>query len=361
MNDFDVIEQRLRRTFEVVADQPVAPTRAGEEPWRRGPPVRPRSRILVGAAAAVVVIAALSLGVAYGPRSSTNGANPAPPPSPSHVMHAVFAPSSPRSAALLEEAAAVLGTRLHALGDGDADVVVKNGTVDVSGPALDSREIETVAKTGEFSVRPVLCGAPAYVPPSGAPVTGIPMTACQGQYALSAANLDVNTSTGQPANVIPPDPSLAAYPSTSPESDYPAGSVLLPDDPSAGSQEYPRYVLGAAQFAPPGIAGASAEEVAGQWTVVLRLTSAGASLWNTVAQLNFHQYVAFDVDGQVLSAPLIEPSGTSFSSFATQIQISGNFSSSEAQGLAAVLGSGPLPVSLKLLSLTSSLQTAGKA
>ncbi len=77
------------------------------------------------------------------------------------------------------------------------------------------------------------------------------------------------------------------------------------------------------------------------------------TVWNALAQLNFHQYVAMALDGGVLSAPLIEPQTATFVSFGNQMEISGAFSATEAKDLAAVLSSGPLPVGFTLQSLTT--------
>ena len=68
-----------------------------------------------------------------------------------------------------------------------------------------------------------------------------------------------------------------------------------------------------------------------------------------MARQNFHSYVALDLDGQqALSAPLIEPTNSSFSSFGGQMEISGTFTATTAKTIAAVLGNGPLPVPFTL-------------
>ncbi len=70
MTDTDPIEQRLRRTFQYVAEQPVTPL-GDPEPWRTGAarsPSRRRLRVTGGALVIVVVIALIVLGITYGPR-----------------------------------------------------------------------------------------------------------------------------------------------------------------------------------------------------------------------------------------------------------------------------------------------------
>jgi hypothetical protein len=360
MTDFDTIEQRLRATFQAVAEQPIVPVGVDDEPWHNDvatAPTHRRPRVLLGAVAGVVVIALVALGVAYGPRSATNTTSP-PPSSPyAHVMHAVFAPVSPTSHAELDLAAATMTVRLRSLGDHHDTVTVRGRSIDVSGPSISQSQLLSVAAPGAFSVRPVLCGAPAYLPiqPNiGGKDTGGALPACDAPYALSASNLDVNTNTGV-TNPIPADPSFARVPSTPAQSDEPAAAVLLPADPSTGAQEYPRFVLGAAQLGGSDIASASAESlepgVGNQWSVVITLKPSAATAWDAMAQANFHQFVAFDLDGQVLAAPLIQPTQTSFSSFRGQIEMA-YYSAAEAKSLAAVLGSGPLAPALNLESVS---------
>ena len=83
MTEMQRIEQRLRRALAAVADQspaaaPPGSGREGEDLFAPAAAHR-RSRPLVGAVTVVVVIAAVALGLAYGPRSSTNhpGRSPA--------------------------------------------------------------------------------------------------------------------------------------------------------------------------------------------------------------------------------------------------------------------------------------------
>jgi preprotein translocase subunit SecD len=53
-----------------------------------------------------------------------------------------------------------------------------------------------------------------------------------------------------------------------------------------------------------------------------------------------------DVDGVTVSAPLMQPSQSTFASFGGRFQVSGNFTRNSARQLAAVLASGPLPAAL---------------
>jgi preprotein translocase subunit SecD len=115
-------------------------------------------------------------------------------------------------------------------------------------------------------------------------------------------------------------------------------------------------VLGPSAVSETAIATAQAQSLGSTgssgWTVVATLTTAGAVEWNDIAQQSFHQYVAFDLDGAVLAAPLIQPSNPTFASFDGKMEF-GTFSEADAKSLAAVLVSGPLPVALTLQSLST--------
>jgi preprotein translocase subunit SecD len=58
------------------------------------------------------------------------------------------------------------------------------------------------------------------------------------------------------------------------------------------------------------------------------------------AEENFHKLLGIDFDGMVVSAPLIQPTQSSFSSFDGQGSISGNFTKPQAMALAKALHHG---------------------
>ncbi len=363
MTDIDPIEHRLRRTFRAVAEQPVAPL-GDPEPWRhaRAGRARRRGRVMAGGLAVVVVVALVALGVTYGPRSSrlTPTTRPGLSGTEGGTLRAVFTPATPISTAMLEEAAATMAARLHAVGDTDARATVDGGSIDIASPKFAGVQMQLIGSMGSFSVRPVACGAPAATAPTQPTTTDTAGTtppadfspACEAQYETSASNLDVNTTTGQPAHVIGPDPVFASTPSTPAQDDEPAHSVLLPADPVAGPQQYPRFVLGAAQLGNVDIASVRAQldPSIDQWAIDITLTTMGSTDWDAVAFQNFHAYVALDLDGQVVSAPLIQPNQAAFASFEGRMEISGSFSAATAKTMAAVLGNGPLPVPFTLQS-----------
>ena len=355
MNDVETIERRLRRTFQVIAEQPIGITHA--ELGESGSPRRPRRylRVVMGAVAVAVVIALVSLGIAFGPRSGSGGKT-TPASEPAQALRAVLVPGHPVSQQGLQQVARVMRKRLHALGDNRTTITLKDGSIEASNITLaEVHEVETV---GALFVRPVLCGAPSYSPPAGAsvPTTPPPLLVCGAQYQTTASNLDFTpqSSGAYRYNHIPPDPTFSSYTTTPPSGDDPSRTVLLPNDPIAGGGYYPRWVLGPAELNGNAIASAHAEysHALAEWVIDITFKPAAIAPWDAVARKNFHAYIALDFDGQVLSAPLIQPDKTTFSSFGGHLQVAGNFGASEARSLVAALGAGPLPVPMNLASLT---------
>jgi preprotein translocase subunit SecD len=86
------------------------------------------------------------------------------------------------------------------------------------------------------------------------------------------------------------------------------------------------------------IAEASASrDQTGAWVVNYRMTKRGSALWDKVAKENFHKLLGVDFHGKVVSALLIQPSQTSFTSFDGQGTIAGNFTKAQATALARAL------------------------
>ena len=258
---------------------------------------------------------------------------------------AVFTPVHSAGASALAADVAVLTKRLRVIGNSSDRASVSGSSVVITGAKLKVPAAD-LAQTGQFHIRPVLCGGPAYSPSASDKVALGPLPSC-GAYATTAANLSVDTNTGEPDRNIPPDPAFASYPST--QNDNPQKVVLLPDDPAAGAQQYPRFVLGPATRGDTDIAKASSlfDTSIGQWAVAYTLTPSGSRAWDRIARAGFHEYLAFDLDGLVETAPLIQPNQYVFTSFDGRGEISGNFNALSARALAAVIASGPLVAPLR--------------
>ena len=206
-------------------------------------------------------------------------------------------------------------------------------------PPVPSAAVPAVsaASAADFSVRPLLCFAPDFAPTGLSVSTGTPPT-CSQAFQLTPAHLGVTPETNSVGGFIVDnpgraDPSLAAVPSTSSQDDTEDATVLLPGAAASDG----RFVLGPAGLTGAGIQSATAVHIDGQWTVLLRLTDAGSVQWDTLAQEQFHAFVGVVVDGHVVSAPITQPTQSSFTSFGGELQLAGSFDQHQATALAARL------------------------
>ena len=265
----------------------------------------------------------------------------------------------------------IIRNRVDGMGVSGSSVDSQGGNVVVQLPNVKDPQavINKIGQTAQLYFRPVLCAAGPYTKPAkGAKAPGpLPSSCSSPQYSLQAPNLTVTPSSNAPngyssnLSSIPPDPALSSYPSSSPLTDpssYKNHAVLLPVSGTHGST---RYLLGPAEMTGTAIASASAQFVNGQWVVDAKTTGAGAALWDKVAKQNFHEMIGMDLDGQVVSAPLTQPSQAAFSSFGGNIEISGSFTQSSAQTLALDLNYGALPVPLKPINEVTVQATLGKS
>ncbi len=232
-------------------------------------------------------------------------------------------------------------------------------SVSIPGAKNTQQVLANLGNTGQLFFRPALCYAPPFTVAKGQKPTTGALPTCAPTSQLTAANLKVNTSTGQATATPPADPQFATYPTTTPENDVRTAEVLLPGVGAAKING--RYVLGPAGLSGTGVKSAVAQVQSGQWVVNMNLNSAGSQAWDTLAQQQFHAIIAIDLDGSVISAPITQPSQASFTGFAGQVQISGSFSEDEAKTLAADLNFGALPVKLDRLTVQTVSPTLGKA
>jgi preprotein translocase subunit SecD len=197
-----------------------------------------------------------------------------------------------------------------------------------------------------FSVRPVLCYAAPFSPPAAAlSVSGLP--ACGSAYQLTAANLNISTTTEGPTAAVGPDPAFAHIPSTPTSQEKQNSTVILPGTVAVflphvnGTAETrgTRLILGPAAITKLDLQRASAISYGpgAGWLVNVTFTSAGSRAWDQLVQMQFHAYIAVVVNGVVISAPLNEPSEPTFRSLSGRMQITGNFTQQSAQALAAEL------------------------
>jgi len=283
-------------------------------------------------------------------------------------LEVVYQPTTTASQADLNETVAILNNRVNGLGVSGAEVSTQGAQqIVVTVPGIkNSREVlASIGQTAQLLFRPALCSAPAFVGSSakGAQPATATLPACSSGTELTKANLgvtpDANSANGFVANNVPADTNLASYPSTAPADDAAPKTVLLPQ--LAGSSP-PRYLLGPAQMTGHSVKTAYATQLqTGAWAVVATLTGPGSVIWNNLAEASFHEIVAIELDGVIQSAPITQPTQSTFTSFGNSIEISGSLTQAEAQQLALAMQYGSLPVRLKALTTTTVSPSLGKA
>jgi preprotein translocase subunit SecD len=270
-------------------------------------------------------------------------------------LSVIYKPAHATSLANMQEVVTVLSNRVNGLGVSGSTVNLQGKNVVVSVPGVtDARKVlKEVGQTAQLLFRPVLCQTgPASK--TAKSVTTVP--ACGAQYAMTAANLAVDTTTGNPTNNIGLDPQYQNIASTTSAQDDKNKVVILP---SLGNPSI-RYVLGKAQMTGQSVAKALAQQnQVGAWVVNYTLTTKGSPLWDQVANANFHAELAIELDGVVQSAPLIQPNQATFTSFGGQGEISGSFTESSAKNLALAMQFGSLPVRLVPLNTVAVSPTLG--
>ena len=309
---------------------------------------------------AVVAIAAISLGAVL-----AAGWSPKLGLDLDGGLSVVYKTHRPVNKAQLATIVTILNDRVNA-GTTGASVDSQGGnqiSVSIPGEKNSQKVLATLGNTAQLFFRPAECYAPAFAVAKGKPASTGPLPTCAPGTQLTAANLQVtpnpNTTQGYTSNTnIQADPAFASYPSTSPLQDNKNDTVLLPGTAAQGPG---RYVLGPAGMTGTAVKSASAQLNNGQWAVNLNLTDQGSSEWDALSKQQFHAIIGIDLDGQVISAPITQPTQGAWTSFSGQVQISGSFTEDQAKTLATDFTYGALPVKLDRLTVQTVSPSLGKA
>ena len=278
------------------------------------------------------------------------------------------------SQADLNETVNILNLRVNGLGVSGAQVqTTGKNQISVSIPGVTNAQqvLNEIGQTARMYFRPVECWAYPEATPKGSKAKVLPrgigtIPACTSSSQLTVANLAVTPNSspqGYSSNNVAPDSQYEAYPSTSVDKpNYATSTVLLPGINGAcdGSAEL-RCVLGPSEMTGRSIASAQAtQNQTGGWVVDYSLAGqAGSTLWDKVASENFHELLGIELDGEVYSAPIIQPTQSQFSSFDGKGEISGNLTQADAQNLAQAMNFGALPVVLKAATSETGSATLG--
>ena len=302
--------------------------------------------------------------------------------------------------AVLDKAVDIIRNRVNGLGVAETEVKRDGNQIVVDLPGVKDRDKarRIVGKTAELRFRPVL----GLLAPLGATLKPTSTTSSSSSTTSSTAattptTAAVSSTTTPPATTAKPGkavgvqrapatssttplPTTAATPSTlaaAPVTTVPTArpavtnppntpaaqdkrnaTVILPGRDPKGT----RYELGPTALTGKLVTGADARFLGGTdgWVVDITFNSDGSTKFNALAAVSFpkpapQNAVAIVLDGVVQSAPAFRTS-----SFTGNVQISGNFTQTEAEDLATVLKFGSLPVQLKPLTTTSVSPTLGK-
>ena len=277
------------------------------------------------------------------------------------------------STADMNETVNILNLRVNGLGVSGAQVqTTGTNQISVSIPGVTNAQevLQQIGQTARLYFRPVECYAypesvPKHAPKNYTPPRGVgSVPTCGSSYAISPSSLNVQPNSAAPngftSNNVPPDPNNATVPSTSTtKPNYENSTVLLPGVGTNCFNTSFRCVLGPSVL--PGVAVTSAQatqDQTGAWVVDYNLSGSskglpaschgqsGSQCWDSIAQASFHLPLAIELDGEVYSAPLIQPTQSSFTSFQGRGEISGSLTQQDANNLAQAMNYGALPVVL---------------
>lgn len=311
-------------------------------------------------------------------------------------------PQGDYDAEALSVAVEIIRQRVDSIGVAEPEIIRQGDTVVVNLPGVkdQKRALDIVGRTGEVLMRPVLQAGVPNENPSSTTVVGATSTTKPGATATTVAGA---TSTTAVATTVPApgsglrfasaatstslvESSSTSLAETSPTTLAPTtlaeapvdvtstttGDILLatgdvttttvapvtPDISLTNEPDKIAFLNGRDGFVyyagPAGADGqvfkndAAAEISAGGWVVNVGLKdgSEGEGRWNALANECFSKsqtcptgQIAIVLDGEVISAPVVQTNN-----FSGSVQISGNFSESEARDLAKILEFGAVPV-----------------
>ena len=281
----------------------------------------------------------------------------------------------------LAQAVEIISQRVNALGVSEPEITRQGDNVVVNLPGVNDQQkaLDIIGRQGELLLRPVLQagtlntdttttipGADTSVPGSETTVVDTTVAATEGGPGSARGR---GAATTIPASTDTTVPALTATTvPTAPES-----NVLISEDvtdPNANAllngQNGEAYLVG-----PAGATGkvftnnAQAVVNNGSWTVTVELRKGadGADQWNALTTKCFNRdascptaRIAIALDGIVISAPTVQEAVFT----GGNVQISGDFTQTEARDLAKILEFGAVPVKFKVATVQTVSPTLGK-
>ena len=279
----------------------------------------------------------------------------------------------------LAQAVDIISQRVNALGVSEPEITRQGDNIVVNLPGVNDQQkaLDIIGRQGELLLRPVLQAGTLDTDTSttipGTATTVIDTTVVDTTIAATeggpgsvrskgaATTIPASTDTTVPASSDSTVPAVAeSNISVSEDTTDPnANAVLLGQNGEA-------YLVG-----PAGATGkvftnnAQAVINNGNWTVTVevRKGAEGEDLWNALTTKCFNRdatcptaRIAIALDGIVISAPTVQEAVFT----GGNVQISGDFSQSEARDLAKILEFGAVPVKFKVATVQTVSPTLGK-
>ena len=274
----------------------------------------------------------------------------------------------------LNQAVEIIEQRVNALGVSEPEITRQGDNVVVNLPGVNDQQkaLDIIGRQGELLLRPVLqagtlnTDTATTIPGTDTSVVDTTIAATEGgpgsvRSRGAATTIPAGTDTTVPASADSTVPAIAdSNISVSEDTTDPnANAVLLGQNGEA-------YLVG-----PAGASGkvftnnAQAVINNGNWTVTveLRKGAEGEDLWNALTTQCFNREatcptarIAIALDGTVISAPTVQEAVFT----GGNVQISGDFSQSEARDLAKILEFGAVPVKFSVATVQTVSPTLGK-
>ena len=268
----------------------------------------------------------------------------------------------------LDVAVDIIRSRVDSLGVAEPEISRQGNNIVVDLPGVSNRDkaLRLVGQTAELRFRPVLANVPAEGAKTTTTTTTAPgsTTTTGADGATTTTTVPADTAAAQ-ATIASCDPTaisaLTTIPTTTRAADRRNVCVVLPLRTTDTSKNPGRLLLGPTELTGNDVSSAKAQYQAGSgYTVAMNLNGAGLTKFNALAAKSYgktppQDQVAIVLDGIVQSNPAFQTPN-----FNGAVQISGNFSSTEANDLAKLINYGALPVQLRSLTAQNVSPTLGK-
>jgi preprotein translocase subunit SecD len=254
----------------------------------------------------------------------------------------------------LDQARQIIEQRVNGLGVSGAEVVQQGSNLVITVPGEKGEQARTLGQTAKLYFREVLAG-PVPVQPPAPPGGQQDASGGDRPGAGGAASPDVAAQIAKARELrqsTDPQQQQQALQQLDCSAPDPLRGNALPDRPlvTCNQEGTAKYIL-----APAFMSGEQIQDASygippnrASYVVNLDFTPRGADIWGQWTGANVGQLAGIVLDGQVVSAPVVQEANSTGRS-----EISGQFTQAEAKELANILKYGALPLSFE----TSEAQT----